>query len=132
MRSSAERQPLPVWAGEFRTRKKVNEVVSYVWALGPLDVKLAGNGLTNVVYNVNWCLIGTDGDYSASVYGSCSVPAPAADSFTPFEQLTESQVQLWVETALGAERVAAYQDGISKQIEIKKNPVDASLQPPWN
>ena len=106
-------------------------MVNYVWALGPLDVKLAEDGLTNVVYNVNWRLIGTDGDYSASVYGSCGVPAPTPDAFTPYDQLTEAQVQSWVEEALGAEQVAAYKDSIAGQIERQKNPVDASLQPPW-
>ena len=106
--------------------------VTYVWALGPLDVKLAEDGLTNVVYNVNWRLIGTDGEYSADVYGSCGVPAPAPDAFTPYDQLTEAQVQGWVETALGDEQVAAYKDSIARNIELQKNPVDASLQPPWS
>lgn len=106
--------------------------VTYVWALGPLDVKLAEDGLTNVVYNVNWRLIGTDGAYSADVYGSCGVPAPAPDAFTPYDQLTEAQVQGWVETALGDEQVAAYKDSIARNIELQKNPVDASLQPPWS
>lgn len=107
-------------------------MVSYVWEFGPLDVKLSEDGLTNVVYNVNWRLIGTDGDYSARVYGSCGVPAPAPDAFTPYDQLTEAQVQFWVETALGAEQVTAYKDGIAAQIERQKHPIDASLQPPWS
>lgn len=106
-------------------------MVNYAWVLGPLDVKLAKEGLANVVYNVNWRLVGTDGDYSAIVYGSCGVPAPSPDAFTPYDQLTEAQVQSWVEEVLGAEQVAAYKDGIASQIERQKNPVDASLQPPW-
>ena len=106
--------------------------LQYIWALGPLNVKLSEDGLTNVVYNINWRLIGTDGMFSSDVYGSCGVPAPAPDAFTPYDQLTEAQVQSWVEKALGDEQVASYKDGIAKQIELQKNPVEASLQPPWN
>jgi len=106
--------------------------VTYVWHFGPLDVKLAEDGLTNVVYNVNWRLIGTDGVYSASVYGSVGVPAPASGAFTPYDQLTETQVRLWVFEALGIEQVTAYEASIAGQIEAQKNPTDASLQPPWS
>jgi hypothetical protein len=104
---------------------------AYTWQLGPLDVKLAEDGLTNVVYNVHWRLVGTDGNYSASVYGTAGVPAPT-DEFTPYDQLTEAQVQEWVVEALGTEQVAAYEANIAGQIELQKNPVDASLQPPWS
>lgn len=105
-------------------------MVTYTWVLGPLDVKLAEDGHTNVVYNVNWRLVGTDGDYRANVYGSCNVPAPT-DSFTPYDQLTEAQVQGWVVAALGDEQVAQYEANIAGQIELQKNPVDATLPPPW-
>ncbi len=106
--------------------------VTYVWQLGPLDVKLAEDGMTNVVYNVNWRLVGTDGDYSANVYGTAGVPTPASGNFTPYDELTEAQVQQWVVEALGTEQVAAYEANIAGQIELQKNPVDASLQPPWS
>lgn len=106
--------------------------VTYVWDLAPLDVRLAEDGMTNVVYNVNWRLIGTDGDYSASVYGSVGVAAPSPDAFTPYEDLTEEQVQLWVTEGLGEEQIDAYKVGIANQIERQKNPIDASLQPPWS
>lgn len=104
--------------------------VTYVWQLGPLDVKLAEDGMTNVVYNVNWRLVGTDGDYSASVYGSVGVPAPTGE-FTPYDQLTEEQVQGWVVEALGVDQVVAYEANIAGQIEAQKNPTDASLPAPW-
>lgn len=104
--------------------------VTYVWQLGPLDVKLAEDGLTNVVFNVHWRLVGTDGDYSASVYGSAGVPAPTGQ-FTPYDQLTKAQVQGWVIDALGTEQVAAYEANIAGQIEAQKNPTDAALPAPW-
>lgn len=106
--------------------------IVYVWQFSSLNVKLKENDLSDVVYSVNWHLSGTEGAYSANVYGSCGVQPPQPDAFTPYDQLTEAQVQGWVETALGADKVAAYKDNITKQIELQKNPVDASLQPPWS
>lgn len=104
--------------------------MEYTWNIGPLDVKLFENGLTNAVYGVNWRLIGTDGEYSASVYGYVGVPAPDGD-FTPYDELTKAQVQGWVEEALGAEQVAQYKANIADQIELQKNPVYATIPSPW-
>lgn len=121
-----------MWVGQSTTRKKTNNMaITYVWKIGPLNVKLAEDGLTNVVYNVNWRLVGTDGNYSADVYGTAGVPAPSADAFTPYAQLTDAQVQQWVVDYLGIEQVTAYEANIAWQIELQKNPVDASFQPPW-
>ena len=106
--------------------------VTYTWVFDPLDVKLSEDGLTNVVYNVNWRLIGTDGVYSDEVYGVVGVPAPSPAAFTPYDQLTESMVQGWVVDALGTEQVAQYETGIAAQIALQQNPVDASLPPPWS
>lgn len=106
--------------------------VTYRWEFTPLDVRLAEDGMTNVVYNVNWRLLGTDGDYSANVYGSIGVPTPAPDAFTPYDQLTEETVQGWVEDALGEATLASYKLGIAAQIDAQKNPVAASLPPPWS
>ena len=106
--------------------------VTYTWTFNPLDVKLSDDGMTNVVYNVNWRLVGTDGAYSASMYGSVGVPAPSPAAFTPYDQLTEDMVQGWVVDALGTEQVALYEQGIANQIALQQNPVDASLPPPWS
>lgn len=106
--------------------------VTYTWIFNPLDVRLSEDGMTNVVYNVNWRLIGTDGTYTSSVYGSCGVPAPSPAAFTPYDQLTEPMVQGWVVDALGTEQVAQYETSIAAQIALQQNPVDASLSPPWS
>jgi hypothetical protein len=106
--------------------------VTYTWVFNPLDVKLSEDGMTNVVYNVNWRLIGTDGTYSDDVYGSVGVPAPSSAAFTPYDQLTEDQVRMWVLEALGVDQVLAYEQSIAAQIVLQQKPVDASLPPPWS
>jgi hypothetical protein len=105
-------------------------MITYTWTLGPLAVKLADDGLTNVVYLVNWVLAGDEDSYHNQIYGGVNVPAPEG-AFTPYNDLTEAQVQEWVESALGEEQVAAYKAAIAQQIEMQKNPIDAVLPPPW-
>ena len=106
--------------------------VTYTWQIGPLNVKLAEDGLTHVVHGVNWRLICADENHSADVYGSTNLSTPTTADFTPYDQLTETQVQQWVVDALGFERVECMKINLANQIELQKNPVDVSLQPPWS
>jgi hypothetical protein len=123
-------QRLLEWVGRFMISVGVRDM-NYEWQLGPLSVTLAKDGLTNVVYNVYWRLVGTDGDYSASAYGSVGIAAPESGDFTPYEELTQAQVQQWVIDALGAEQVALYEQSLADQVSRQKAPVDANLPAPW-
>lgn len=71
----------------------------------------------------HWRVTATDGDYSASSYGTCGfTPDPTAPDFVPFELLTEADVLQWVYAELGAEQLAAIEDGLSANIEEQKAP----------
>ena len=90
------------------------------YSINQLERDIA-TGFVNVVhYNVTK----TDGDFSASTYGTIGfeVGTPA----TPFASLTEAQVIAWVKDKLGEEVVEA---ALAAQIEAQKNPVQASGLP---
>ena len=58
------------------------------------------NGFTSVVVTCGWRATGTETangtEYINSIYGTCSFPEPAAGgSFTPYADLTQSQVVGW-------------------------------------
>ena len=106
--------------------------VEYAWAFGPLRVMLHEGALDNVVYVVHWRLTGQDENVQSSVYGSVQVPAPDPENFIPFESLTKSQVQNWVEELLGESSIIQYKQMLAKNIELQKTPEDALLPPPWN
>lgn len=81
--------------------------VTYTWVIEQMNCYPQANGKTDVVFNVAWRLNGTDGKYSATVYGTIGLqPYQAGDPFTPYDQLTEDQVVGWVEAAMGEEQVA--------------------------
>jgi len=95
------------------------------WSIAQLERTTATGGVTIA----HWRATATDGEYSASSYGTCSF-TPDADSegFVAFEDLTETEVLEWVYEALDKEASEAL---LATQIEAQKAPVTmAGL--PWN
>lgn len=77
---------------------------------------------------VHWTCAGTDDTFSASVYSTCSVPAPA-DSFTPYADLTQEQVLSWV-WANGVDQ-AATEAAVEAQIQAQITPAVVTPPLPW-
>lgn len=106
--------------------------ITYLWEFPCLRVKLDEGGLQNVVYLIDWTYTANDGNGTQCyLYGQVSVAAPDPEQFTPYEELTKTQVQGWVETAIGEEQIYSMQNSLSLQIESITNPTDAVRQPPW-
>jgi hypothetical protein len=86
---------------------------------------------SGVVQTIHWTATQTDGDYTASSYGSLGVPSkdPSDPTFIAFASLTEAQVKQWVLDTMGQEQVTALQANLDGQIEAKKNPTSATGTP---
>ena len=86
---------------------------------------------SGVVQTIHWTATQTDGDFTASSYGSLGVPAkdPSDPTFIAFASLTEEQVKQWVLDTMGEEQVTALQANLDGQIEAKKNPTSATGTP---
>lgn len=81
-----------------------------------LERNTADGGVTIVHYR---CEL-TDGDYSASSYGTVGFTPDATDpSFVPFESLTEADVVAWVEGELDVEAIEA---ALTANIDEQKAP----------
>ena len=53
-------------------------------------------GLTNVVYDVEWTLIATEGSDVVTLTGSTQLAPPNSSSFTDFNSLTHDIVKGWI------------------------------------
>jgi hypothetical protein len=84
-----------------------------------------------VCTTAHWTASKTDGDYTASAYGSIGLPAkePSDPTFVAYEDITEAQAIEWTLAAMGEEAVAALEAGLDAQIEAQKNPVSATGLP---
>ena len=97
--------------------------INYTWDVKTVDVKEI-DGNADTVFNVHWRLTGTDdanndadgNPQTATVYGSIGLDTSDLSDFTAFADLTVSDVQGWVEAAMGADEVQSKKDGLDATI----------------
>jgi len=109
--------------------------ISYEWNVNTVDVYPSEGGESNVIYLVHWRLNATDTEvdaegnpYVASVYGTQSLDTSDLSNFTNFDSVTSSQVQGWVEAAMGEEAVQNLKDGLDAQIAALITPASVTKQ----
>lgn len=107
--------------------------ISYEWNVNTVDVYPTDEGHSDVIYNVHWRLNATDtqvdaegNPYTASVYGTQSLDTSDLSNFTDFDSVTSSQVQGWVESAMGAEEVQSLKDSLDSNIAGQITPTSIS------
>lgn len=105
--------------------------ITNTWTVVQMDAYPELDGETDVVFTVHWTLTGTDGTYTGSVYGATGVTVDPDAPFTPYADLTQAQVIGWVQSALGAEQVAAYEANVATQIADQINPPVVAPPLPW-
>ena len=94
------------------------------WVISTLERELSDGG----VIVAHWRATDVDGDYSASSYGTCGFTYDAsASDFTPYDDLTESQVLGWC-WANGVDQ-DAIEASLAAKIEADKNPTQADGVP---
>jgi hypothetical protein len=101
----------------------------YRWNINQLLCAKSLDGLTDVVREVSWSRILTNGQYTVLSSGRSSVSEPQPSSFTPYDQLTEQQVTSWLETIVD---VAAIDAMLNEQlIALMQPPQEVVLPLPW-
>jgi len=78
------------------------------------------DGNTDVVFSVNWLLIGTDGNFLATWNLSTEVPYVAGEPFIPYADLTEVEVNAWIDQYTPPEAIASAKEYIQKNIETQQ------------
>ena len=105
--------------------------INYSWSFPEVTVVYNQNDMINVVSVSYWKLTATDNGTTVSSYGSVGLGSPNPASFTPFESITQQQLQEWTEQALGSDFVTKTKEALEKQIREKQNPTQGNTQPPW-
>jgi len=106
--------------------------ITNTWAVQQMDCYPEEGGETDVVFTVHWTLTGTDGTYTGYVYGSQAVTVDPDTPFTPYADLTETQVIGWVKSAMGEEQVASYEANVATQIADQIDPPVVTPPLPWS
>jgi len=101
------------------------------WQVSTMERTLndSESGLEGVVNVLHWQCTDSDGEHHGRCYGSVGLEAPDADSFTAYADISHDDAVEWAKSALGEEAVSQYEDSVASQIELSKNPVQASGTP---
>jgi hypothetical protein len=99
-------------------------MTTFNWTIVNMDRQTSDGFVVTVHYNVS----ATDGDYSASTYGTVGYSEQPGETYIPYDQLTQETVVGWVQESLGKDVV---EDSLQSQIDAQKNPVQASGLP-WS
>lgn len=109
--------------------------ISYSWNVNTVDVYPTEKGQTDVIYNVHWRLNATDtqvdakgNPYTSSVYSTQNLDTSDLSDFIDFDSVTSAEVQGWVESAMGEERVQSLKDGLDANIADQINPTSETKQ----
>jgi hypothetical protein len=103
--------------------------MTYTWNNKTVDTYPNLDGNADVIFNVHWRLTGEDENGNVgSVYGTQSLDTSDLSSFTAFADITEEQINGWIETAMGEDRVAELKASIDAQIAEQINPTVVTKQ----
>lgn len=108
---------------------------TFNWSVQSMSCYPQADGETDVVFSVVFMCSGSETingtTYSASVNGGVPVTYVAGEPFTPYNQLTQSQVLNWVFAALGQDGVSDNEAAVQTLINNQTNPPVVMPPLPW-
>lgn len=106
-------------------------MVTFTHAITGLTCKPSVGGLFDVVINVQWLCLGTDGVFSTSMSGNTDLPDPDPVAFKPLEDLTKEVVLNWIHTHTDPTVLAYCTDQITRWILEQHAPPIVHVPVPW-
>ena len=97
--------------------------IAYNWTISTTNYDVA----TGFITTAHWQCNAVDGDYTASIYSTCSFAA--ATPSIPYAEVTEAEVLDWCWNN-GVNKDAT-EAALAQNIELQKNPVTATGTP-WS
>ena len=98
-------------------------MTTFTWTIPTLERELADGG----VIVAHWRCTASDGDYSASSYGTAGFTYDASSpDFVPYDELTEADVLAWVWADDFKDET---EDALQAKIDAEKNPTTAAGVP---
>jgi len=104
------------------------------WNCKTVDCYPTDGEYTDVVYNVHWIVRGTsdtldpDGNaYTATSINTQVISTSDLSGFTPFADLTNSDVVSWTKAAMGSDKVTATETAVQSEIDEQINPSSITL-----
>jgi hypothetical protein len=95
-------------------------MITFNWTISAVERAVSLDGLQDVIQTVHWRYRGTDENgVTAETYGATAVGQPNPQDFTPFDEVTPSDVEGWLEVLLD---VPSMQENLQAQIALLITP----------
>ena len=104
-------------------------MTTFTWSIVSMPAYSQIDGQSDVVFEVNWQCQAQDGAYSALSAGSVPVTYTAGSPFTPYADLTETQVWGWVNPQIDRPAIEA---NLQVMIDAQKTPTVVTPPLPWS
>lgn len=106
-------------------------ITAWTWNVATVDTYPShtdDNSVTesDVIYNVHWRLTGSDGTNASTSIGTVPLGVSDISSFTDFDSVTTSDVEGWVESAIGTEELTSIKAGIQSQVDEIETPTSVT------
>ena len=101
---------------------------AYTWSIASMNSYPEYAGQPNVVVSASWVCVGVDGEYTGTTGGTCSFALDPAQTFTPYQDLSQQQVLTWC-WASGVDKTFV-ENFVEQQIFNQQNPT-IELPLPW-
>jgi hypothetical protein len=103
-------------------------MTTYNWVINQMDTIPKEGTLLDVVSVIHWSRIATQDEIVVSSYGTMNCTTPSETDFTAYPDLTQAQVEGWLDAGLDVPTIDA---NLDKQIENIINPPLIVLPLPW-
>ena len=99
-------------------------MTTYNWTISTTNYEVSNGFITTA----HWTATAVDGDFTASIYSTCSFTKPEANvDLTPYDDVTEQDVLGWCWSD-GVDKDAT-EAALAQNIDLQKNPVTAAGTP---
>ena len=104
-------------------------MITYTKQINSLQSYKQIDGESNVVFNVGWSLVGEENGYISTYSLSTSVPYVAGQPFVPFADLTQADVESWIDQYTSPEQMQQYENCVNLSLQEQQNQDSPPL--PW-
>lgn len=102
--------------------------MAFTWIISQLDSSPSLNGLDKVIRTIHYRATKTQDGYSVENYGALGMAEPHESSFIPYESVTKSMVENWLNEGCDLESIEADLDA---QLDYLINKPIVKYDLPW-
>lgn len=103
--------------------------ITYTKTINAMQAYKEIDGETNVVFSIMWNLVGEENGVGTSCPATTNVPYTAGQPFTPYADLTQAEVEAWIDAYTPLAQMQQMQNTIS--FYIQQNQQQEMPPLPW-